>query len=139
MQSIFANELYGIEHDADRQLVIIRRSAMARSSANWDLVLAALDVLRPLRGQRLLIDVRRAPGNNDPTLEQAIHKFRRQLSELFPITASLAATAVGRLQLVRMSRERSESGSRVFLDESEAIAYLMAQPVGAAASRPRSD
>lgn len=139
MQSVFVNDLYQIEHDAERQLVIIRRSAVARSAANWELVLATLSALRPLRGQRLLIDVRRAPGNNDPTLEQSIQNFRRQLSALFPISASLAATAVGRLQLVRMSRERSESGSRVFLDESEAIAYLMSQPVAALPSRRRGD
>lgn len=128
MQQIFDSGLYKIEHDAARKLVIMHRTTLSMLSVDLDshlpMVLAAL---RPLRGQRLLIDVRLAPGNNNPAFEQRVQQFRRQLAELFPVLATLVATAVGRLQLGRMSRERGEAHSDIFLDETEAIEHLMSR------------
>jgi hypothetical protein len=130
MQSVFANDYYEIEQDAPRKLVVMRRTSLGvPPAAGASILQDILSVLRPLRGQRLLIDVRRAPGNNDPTVEQRIQQFRRQLSELFPVSANLVATAVGRLQLSRLGRERGDLVSSIFFDEAEAIAHLMARPL----------
>lgn len=134
MQIVFDNGFYLIQHDATRQLVFMRRSRQALSPVKLSVMLAELiSALRPLRGQRLLIDVRLGPGNNDPTLEQQIQQFRRQLTELFAISATLVATAVGRLQLTRMSRERNDTAIRIFNEESAAIAHLMAQEIATTA------
>jgi len=128
MQPVLDNGFYLVMHDAVRRLVVLQRSRQALSPAELGSMLAiVVSALGPLRGQRLLIDVRLGPGNNNPLLEQPIQQFRRQLAELFPTSATLAATAVGRLQIMRMSRERKDGGIHVFLDEAEAIAHLMAQ------------
>lgn len=129
MRQVFDSGIYKIEHDPARRLVVIRRSSVSLASVDIDTHLPMVTAaLRPLRGQRLLIDVRMAPGNNNPAFEQRIQEFRHKLAELFPVRASLVATATGRLQLSRMSRERGEPQHDVFLDENEAILYLMAQP-----------
>ena len=128
MRSVIDNGFYRVQHDAERQLVIMQRSRQSLAPAGLQLMqMEVMAALRPVRGQRLLIDVRLGPGNNDPSLEQHIQHFRRQLAELFPVSATLVATAVGRLQIMRMGRERRDGGIQVFLDEAEAIAYLMTQ------------
>jgi hypothetical protein len=133
MQSLFANATHKIEYDAARKLVFLRRTAVGLLAVDRNAVLAeAIAALRPLRAQRLLIDLRLAPGNNDPALEQTANHFRRQLSELLPISATVVATAVGRLQISRLSRERGDPGnpkSSIFFNEAEAIAYLMSHPI----------
>lgn len=130
MKRIFENDLFRIEHDADSKLVITRRQprslAQAMTDENLNQVLA---VLRPLRGQRLLADLRAAVGNNSPAMEAKAQVLRRHLSELFAVRATLVNTAVGRLQVMRMARERGEPSHPVFLDEAEAIAYLRTQAV----------
>lgn len=137
MQPLLDNDLYLIQYDAARQLIIMRRSSIGLTATNGPKILPGiLATLRPLRGQRLLIDVRQAPGNNDASIEQLVQELRRHLSELFPSSATLAATAVGRLQITRLSRERKDPGTQVFLSESEAIQYLMAQAVPAPTRRP---
>ncbi len=132
---LLESDSFRVEHDPTRKLVIMRRSARSMSPRDDASALEldeAIDeliaVLRPVRGQRFLVDVRRAPGNNDPTVEQRVQRFRRRLFELFPVSATIVATATGRLQLLRMARERGEA-SGVFLDEEEAIQSLLGRPL----------
>jgi hypothetical protein len=132
---LLESDFFRVEHDPTRKLVIMRRSARSMSPRDHASALEldeAIDeliaALRPVRGQRFLVDVRRAPGNNDPTVEQRVQRFRRRLFELFPVSATIVATATGRLQLLRMARERGEA-SGVFLDEEEAIQSLLGRPL----------
>jgi len=130
MDPRFSNALFVIEHDAARKLVIVRRLARSLEQAlTEESHRAAFAVLRPLRGQRLLVDLRLAPGNNNGAAEAKAQQLRRDLRELFPVSASLVASAVGRLQVLRMARERGETNMAVFLSEEEAIAHLMTLPV----------
>jgi hypothetical protein len=133
MPLVFENVTHQIEYDRARQLVISRRTRVGIGRADREELLGqVLDALYPLRNQRLLLDVRLAPGNNDPIVEASINRFRHRLSLLFPISATLAATAIGRLQITRLMRERGEPGQArhaIFLDETEALAYLMAHEV----------
>ena len=129
MQRLMNNPLGSVEYDAARKLVIFRRTSLAIEQALTDEThQQALAVLRPVRGQRMLADLRLAPGNNSAASEAKGQQLRRDLRELFPCSATLVATAVGRLQVLRMARERSEP-MVVFFSEEEAIAYLMTQPV----------
>ena len=132
---LLESDYFRVEHDPARKLVIMRRSARSMKADDHESALEidkAIDelisVLRTVRGQRFLVDVRRAQGNNDPTVEQRVQRFRRRLYELFPVSATIVATATGRLQLLRMARERGEA-SGVYLDEEEAIQSLLARPL----------
>lgn len=75
---------------------------------------------------RLLIDLRAAPGRNDPEFEQAMAARRRELMRGFPAVAILVQTPVGELQIARITREDG-SGARVFNDEAKALAWLSAK------------
>jgi hypothetical protein len=132
MKLVSENAIHQVLYEKERQLVLLRRSSrgLSESQVERDRLFSEIVVaLRPLRNQRLLIDVRQAPGNNDPQIEVSIHRFRSDLNELFPITAVLVATAVGRLQISRMNRERKDLGGtgNIFMDEAEALAYLMSR------------
>lgn len=130
MQSVFTNDFYQLTHDAARKLVVMRRTSQSLTAKGGaDAQREVVSALRLLRGQRLLVDVRLAPGNNEPVTEKAVQEFRRQLAELFPVTATIVATAVGRLQLGRLGRERGDANVRIFFDEAEAIAFLMSHPL----------
>lgn len=130
MQRVFGNALFIIEHDASRKLVVARRQAVALDVAlTPEVYRDSMAALRVLRGQRLLTDLRLVPGNNSPTTEARAQELRRDLRELFPVSAALVASAVGRLQVLRMARERGDLNMAVFLSEEEATTYLMSIPV----------
>ena len=135
MKTLMDTKYFRIEHDAARKLVIMRRTAQglstktlederAREAAIRDL----LSVLRTVRGQRFLLDVRAAPGNNDPAVEEVVQRLRIQLRELFTVSVTVVASATGMLQLNRMARARNEA-MVIFRDEQEAIASLMERPL----------
>jgi hypothetical protein len=88
----------------------------------YDAVTAALG---KARARRVLVDLRGSPpGRNDPEFERSTEAFRRSLAA-YERVAILVRTAVGKLQLTRLSRE-SGRAAPVFLDEAEALAYLRA-------------
>jgi hypothetical protein len=135
MKTLMDTKYFRIEHDAARKLVIMRRTAQglsaktlederAREAAIRDL----LSVLRTVRGQRFLLDVRAAPGNNDPAVEEVVQRLRIQLRELFTVSVTVVASATGMLQVNRMARARNEA-MVIFRDEQEAIASLMERPL----------
>jgi hypothetical protein len=127
---VFENDLFRVEHDAGSKVVIVRRRALPLDQALTDETLRqVLAVLRPLRGQRLLTDLRATAGNNSPGHEARAQVLRRHIGELFSVRATLVSTAVGRLQVLRMARERGETNHAAFLDEAEAIAFLRMQPL----------
>lgn len=126
MRTVFQSEAYRVEHDAERGIVFLRRTQAPLSVSSLDGELVAVAAaLRKFRGLKLLVDVRLAPGNNDPAFEKRIHSFRTELSVLFPVSATLVATAAGRLQIGRMNRERGDRRHSVFLDEGDAVEYLL--------------
>jgi hypothetical protein len=75
---------------------------------------------------RLLIDLRAAPGRNDPEFEQAMATRRAELMRGFLAVAILVQTPVGELQVSRITRE-DNSRATVFGDEARALAWLAAQ------------
>lgn len=135
MKTLLHTTFFRVEHDAVRQLVITRRTTQGLSAKNAAeerardaAIHELLNVLRTVRGQRFLLDVRAAPGNNDPAVEVVVQKLRVQMRELFPVSVTLVASATGALQVNRLARERNDS-LMLFRDEQEAIAALMDRPL----------
>lgn len=84
-----------------------------------------VEALEALRGPRrgLVIDLRTAPGRNDPAFERAIAPLRRRMFLSHPRRALVVKTATGRLQVKRHAQQDGvEVG--VFTDEDAALAYL---------------
>jgi hypothetical protein len=116
----------------DRVRGVARVTRSAERSPSIEHVTQAFDAAaRALDGLdratvRLLIDLRAAPGRNDPEFEQAMATRRRELTRGFPAVAILVQTPVGELQIARITREDG-SGARVFSDEAKALAWLAAK------------
>lgn len=144
MPILLESEYHLVEYDAERDLVVIHRTATPMPSPE-DGIEAFDRLLRALQryaGKPLLIDIRRVRGNNDARYETAIQPFLSRLRSLFPVHARLVQTATGRLQVQRQARERGETSISVFSDEAEALAYLEAnrppEPATPRSSRPPS-
>jgi hypothetical protein len=86
-------------------------------------------------GYGLLVDLRVAPGSNNPEFEQVVARSRKKLVGGFRRVAVLVSTFAGALQVQRHAREDG-GGMVVFREEAEALAYLAGQPKPS--DRPRS-
>jgi hypothetical protein len=71
----------------------------------------------------LLVDIRMAPLRNDPEFDQIAKQYIDPLTARFAKVAVLVSTAVGKLQLNRIKRERSLQ-IEVFDDEALALAFV---------------
>lgn len=134
MREVFRNEHYLVEYSSELRLIRMTRSAVPQSAQILMPLLDELfDAVRALRPARVLIDMRQAPGNNDPEFEKAALAGLRQLLRGFGKVAILLQSAVGRLHFQRMSREMGES-LHLFSDEDEALRFLRALPLPPPAS-----
>jgi hypothetical protein len=123
MTELFVSDWISVVEDGD--LVRVVRSPTAppppdEQTRLYDDVIAAL---AKSRARRVLVDLRASPpGRNDPEFEKSTEKFRASLGA-YERFAILVRTAVGKLQLTRMSRETGRVAP-VFMDEAEALAFL---------------
>lgn len=77
----------------------------------------------------LFLDIRAAPGRNDPKFEEATLRLRTAAVRGFGRVAVLVGTSAGALQVRRHSRE--DGIDRMISDsEDELLAYLTAVPRG---------
>ena len=130
MRDVFHNDHYDVEFDAEARLIKVTRSAVPQSATLLNpLVDEILNVVEPLRPARVLIDMRQAPGNNDPAFEAVAMRATRRLIAGFGEVAVLTQTAVGRLHFQRLNRGQ-KSPLHVFMDEAEATHFLSQQPLG---------
>jgi hypothetical protein len=83
----------------------------------------------------LLIDSREGPLRNDPAFEQILARARGQIVDRFARVAVLVKSAIGKLQVARYARE-DHTSPRVFDDEEQALAYLIA-PRGGSKRPPK--
>lgn len=127
MDQIGGNELVSVSVDHLRGLARVTRSAVrgddvASIVGAFDEAVRLLDQLDRSR-LRVLIDLRAAPGRNDPEFERAMTTRRSELTRGFRAAAILVQTPVGELQIARITREDG-SGARVFSDETKALSWL---------------
>lgn len=78
-------------------------------------------------GFNLLTDLRAAPGRNDPAFEAVMHSLRGRMQAPFARRATLVATAVGAMQVRRLTKEDGME-RMVSSDEAELLRYLSGQP-----------
>jgi hypothetical protein len=122
-----ASDYFRIEVDAPRRMVRLVRTAtpMPLDGESIERVYEELGrALAGYAGYRALLDVRAvARGRNDEAFEQVTLRAQQSLARTFSRTAVLVRSAVGKLQVRRMTQ-----GQRaVFQDEAEAIDFLVAE------------
>jgi hypothetical protein len=129
VEPLIDNAFVSVSLDRARRVVRVTRSAERPRSIEqitqaFDEATRAFDSFDRTR-LRLLIDLRAAPGRNDPEFEQAMATRRHELMRGFAAVAILVQTPVGELQIARISREDGSS-AKVFNDEAKAMAWLSA-------------
>jgi len=85
--------------------VLVTRSARKYTSLSevepsFRAVDELLDEVGPT-ARRLLVDLRKIVGRNDPEFEEALAPYRRSLLTRFPETGLIVRSVIGRLQLER--------------------------------------
>ena len=113
--------------DKGRSLVHLGRTTapfdtILQMEQQYALVFAALDRIGR-RGMRLLIDLRRAPGRNDPAFDLAMKRVRPKLFAGFTRVAILVQSTVGALHVTRHAREDGLE-ALVSTDEARLFEYL---------------
>jgi hypothetical protein len=121
------SDYFHIEIDARRRLVRLVRTATPLP-LDADAIKRVYEELTPslqgYAGYRALLDVRAvSSGRNDDAFEQLTRRAESGLSRIFSRTAILVRSAVGKLQVRRMT----EGQRAVFQDEAEAIRFLVAE------------
>lgn len=127
-KELLHNECFGVTLDERLGLIRVTRSGTAMGDAadvedQHQRISAFLDLIGR-RGRTLLIDLRAAPGRNDPEFEAVMSVQRPRLFGGFRRAAALVRTAVGALQVKRHTRE---DGTDVLVssDEHEILSYLL--------------
>lgn len=63
-----------------------------------------VEAMTSFRGSGLVIDMRAATPNNDPTFESTMRDFRMAVGKLFPRVVLLVASVSGEMQVKRLHR-----------------------------------
>ncbi|MDI1428605.1 MULTISPECIES: hypothetical protein [Polyangium] len=125
---VFRSSQFVLMREAGGKLVRIRRTDVPLDDGAMSDVLAFFDRFFPplMRTQFvLLFDSRDAPMVIDRDMERRIHEAGARLLSGFARAAVLVASATGKLQAARMTREKSRAP--VFVNETEALAYLLSE------------
>jgi hypothetical protein len=127
---LFSDEYAEITADDASRILAYRRKAKAiESKEALDRFFRGLGSSEGFgdRGRwRLLVDVRQAPSRNDDEFESIFRKHRDKMFGGFERRAVLVKSASGALQIQRLAREAHDGNERVFDDETEARAWLLA-------------
>lgn len=127
-RTLHADDYVTVTLDETRRVVHYRRSSAPFPSleqlraVNAELA-AAVSRVAP-ESLSILIDVRDAPPRNDEAFEAEVTRAMGTVVSRFRAHAFLTKTAVGGLQIRRLTAARGVSPHVVFSDESEALAHL---------------
>ena len=129
VEVLYGDEWITVSWDAGVGLVRYTRSSAAYPDVetavrSFDAMRGAVRRVSPGGSAKLLIDTRRAPPRNDPAFEAQVQRATAEFATRFVRVATLMATAVGKLQAVRLAHERGAEKPHVFDDEQAALAYL---------------
>ena len=129
VEHLASNGFVSVSIDRLRGVAWVTRSAQRPTSIEeiagaFDEAIAALNRLDRKR-LRLLVDLRAAPGRNDSDFERTMATRRTELMREFAAVAILVQTAVGELQVARITREDG-ADAKVFSDEAKALQWLAA-------------
>jgi len=125
-KKLIENEHVVVTCDNEARLVTVVRTETAVTAEEAVRMLSEVTVViqRLPRTQLMhLMDLRRAPGRNDPEFERVIRPYLGATLHGFARVAVLVRTAVGKLQTRRIGRAGGID-AEVFLTEQAAMAYL---------------
>lgn len=128
MGEVFRSGQFVVTREASGRLIRLARTEEPVDDAGLCEVLAFFERYFPplMRPEFVfLLDSRRAPMVMDRELEKRVNEVGARLVAGFSRTAVLVATATGKLQAARMTREKGRAP--VFVDETEALSYLLAE------------
>lgn len=111
--------------------VVARRSShpikiVGELPAAFETIHIAVEGL-PTERMRLLVDLRKVVGRNDPGFEEAIAPLRRRLFECFAEVGLLLQSSVGALQLRRYLTLDGVT-ALLFSQEGDALAWVSEDP-----------
>jgi hypothetical protein len=119
-----------MEDDASRRVVWLRRTGLSFGSV-LEVVAANDQIILKLaphhRHWGVVVDMRHAPSRNDPAFEAAMHGLRAAVEARFARTAVLLGTAVGMLQVNRLTRADGAT-SFATRDEAAALRFARGEP-----------
>lgn len=126
MQLLVETEYMRVEHDADRSILLITRNAQpfpsieAATQENASVARQS----RHVPARFLILDSRLAPGRNDDSFESAMRPVFTSYVARYERVAMIVQTAIGRLQMQRLSRT-SPIPVGVCATLEEAIAFVL--------------
>lgn len=127
MSLLLANQYWAMTEDAERRVVVLIRSASPVRSIP-DLVAQNEEVIARIRSEHavfgVVVDMRQAVPRNDPEFENAMHQLRQELQLRFRRLAVLIESAMGVLQVDRLTRIEE---TQVFGTQSESAAFKFAR------------
>ncbi|AGP35959.1 hypothetical protein BE04_16745 [Sorangium cellulosum] len=131
MPEVLRNVHFVVAVDPMARIVRVTRSAAPFDSLEQieQKCLEIIAALAPVdrSAMSLLLDIRAAPGRNDPKFEEATLRLRTAAVRGFGCVAVLVATSAGALQVRRHSRE--DGVDRIISDnEDELLAYIANAP-----------
>lgn len=125
MHTLYESEFMRVDVDQERSILWIRRSTKPFPTIDYarneNLLIAQRSQSLPLRF--LVLDSRQAPGRNDDDFERAMRPVFQSYINRFERAAMLVQTAIGKLQMQRLSRS-SPIPIGVFTSDEEAVKFL---------------
>ena len=128
-RQVWVSAYFSVRADAKRKVVRVERSSKGFEGGH-DLFSEFQKLNRELdkigrASYALLVDLRAAPGRNDPQFEEQFANHRVRLLTGFRRAVVLVRTAAGKMQAERLRRtDQLAEHVRVFDNEAEALAFL---------------
>jgi hypothetical protein len=128
--TLLENAHWLVEEDASRRVVWLRRTGLTFASIR-EVTIANDRIIQKLVAQHrhwgVVVDMRAAPSRNDPAFEAAMYGLRAAVEARFARTAVLLGTAVGMLQVNRLTRADGAT-SFATRDEAAALRFACGEP-----------
>jgi hypothetical protein len=127
-RSLYADERISIT--LDEEAAVVRYVRTRERYESIEMVRELHDKIRdalaklPRATLTLLVDVRQAPPRNDNPFEAEMSRAIESSASIFKRRAALVKSAVGKLQVKRIAKDRGDDNFPIFTDETEAIAFL---------------
>ncbi len=127
-QTIFHDSYVTVSVHEAKKLIHFVRSAtpfpdLETIRRTYETIIALFNRLERSR-YSILTDLRRAPGRNDPAFENLMRDLRTRAQRGFARRGTLVATAVGAMQVRRLTKEDGIE-RMISSDETELLHYLV--------------
>lgn len=127
--ALFSSRFWEMSSDPLKRLVRLTRTDQSFDSVS-DVRIANDEVIQAMRLEHsrwgLVVDMRGAPARTDPGFEAAMRPLREAVERRYARTALLLSSAVGMLQVNRLTRDEGAT-TFVTTDENEAIDFALGE------------